>query len=55
MSVNPVMAALAGLVVLGQVLGLHVWLGIALVVVANVITVIAANRRRVGAPTAVKR
>jgi inner membrane transporter RhtA len=47
MSVNPVMAALAGLVVLGQVLRLHMWIGIALVVVANVVTVIAANRRRV--------
>jgi inner membrane transporter RhtA len=37
MSVHPVLAALVGLVVLGQVLDLHEWTGIALVVGANVV------------------
>jgi inner membrane transporter RhtA len=37
MSVHPVWAALAGLVVLGQVLALHEWVGIAIVVLANVV------------------
>ncbi len=36
MSVHPVLAALAGLVILGQLLDLHEWLGIAIIVVANV-------------------
>jgi len=35
MSVHPVLAALAGLVLLGQVLHLHEWLGIVIVVSAN--------------------
>jgi inner membrane transporter RhtA len=36
MSAHPVMAALAGVVILGQALRLHQWIGIALVVTANV-------------------
>lgn len=44
MSVHPVLAGLAGLVLLGQVLDLHEWLGIALVVAANVAAVTAARR-----------
>jgi inner membrane transporter RhtA len=36
MSVNPVLAALAGMLLLGQDLALHEWLGIAIVVTANV-------------------
>jgi inner membrane transporter RhtA len=39
MSINPVIAALAGIVLLGQVLELHEWLGIAIVVAANVVAV----------------
>ena len=39
MSVHPVFAALAGLVLLGQVLALHEWLGILIVVAVNVIAV----------------
>ena len=35
MSCHPVLAAVTGLALLGQVLGLHEWLGIALVVAAN--------------------
>ncbi|SNY61127.1 EamA family transporter [Paractinoplanes atraurantiacus] len=35
MSVHPVMAALAGLILLGQALALHQWAGILLVVLAN--------------------
>lgn len=44
MSAHPVMAALAGMVVLGQLLSWHEWLGIAVIVVANVVTV--TGRRR---------
>jgi inner membrane transporter RhtA len=39
MSVHPVFAALAGLVLLGQVLAVHEWIGIAVVVAANVLAV----------------
>ncbi|MFD0516860.1 EamA family transporter [Paractinoplanes durhamensis] len=48
MSVHPVLAALAGLVLLGQVLDLHEWLGMAVVVSANVAAVrtAAPGRRR---------
>ena len=35
MSVHPVLAGLAGLVLLGQVLDVHEWLGIAIVVAAG--------------------
>lgn len=45
MSVHPVMAALAGLVLLGQVLGAHEWLGIAMVVTVNAVAVVAHHRR----------
>lgn len=36
-SINPVFAALAGLLLLGQGLELHAWIGIALIVTANVL------------------
>ncbi|WP_245674382.1 EamA family transporter [Actinoplanes rectilineatus] len=39
MSVHPVFAALAGLVLLGQVLHLHEWAGVVMVVAVNVIAV----------------
>jgi inner membrane transporter RhtA len=39
MSVNPVLAALSGIVLLGQVLVVHEWVGIAVVVAANVAAV----------------
>jgi inner membrane transporter RhtA len=45
MSVHPVMAALAGTVILGQLLALHQWVGITVVVLANA-TAVAAGRRR---------
>ncbi len=44
MSVNPVFAALTGLVVLGQSLGLADWLAIAAIVTANAVSVGAAGR-----------
>ena len=44
MSVHPVLAALVGTVLLGQVLGLHEWTGIAVVVLANATAVAAAGR-----------
>ena len=43
MSVNPVLAALSGLLLLGQVLVLHEWIGIIIVVVANVAAVLLAR------------
>lgn len=45
MSVHPVLAALVGTALLGQVLGLHAWAGIAVVVVANATAVAATGRR----------
>ena len=44
MSVNPVFAALTGLVVLGQSLGAADWLAIAAIVSANAVSVGAAGR-----------
>src|SRR5687768_14718112 len=44
MSVHPVLAGLAGLVLLGQVLDLHEWAGMAMVVAANAVAVAAAQR-----------
>ena len=53
MSIHPVLAALAGLMILGQVLELHEWAGIIIVVTANALAVRAvstagARRRRRG-------
>ena len=44
MSVNPVFAALTGLVILGQPLGLADWLAIAAIVTANAVSVSTARR-----------
>jgi inner membrane transporter RhtA len=44
MSLEPAMAALAGLIVLGQALGTRAWLGIALVVTASVGASVGASR-----------
>lgn len=46
MSIHPVLAALAGLVLLHQVLGPHEWTGIAIVVTANALAVAASRNRR---------
>jgi inner membrane transporter RhtA len=54
MSVNPVLAAFAGLVLLGQVLAWHQWLGIALVVLANAVAVTVAGRRTRLSPAAAR-
>jgi inner membrane transporter RhtA len=45
MSIHPVLAALAGLVILQQVLDPHEWAGIGVVVTANVLAVAAAHRQ----------
>lgn len=45
MSVNPVMAALVGLVVLGQSLRAADWLAVAAIVTANTISVLTTARR----------
>ncbi|GAA0666551.1 EamA family transporter [Kitasatospora atroaurantiaca] len=47
MSVNPVLAALVGLVVLGQALGWVEWAAIAGIVAANALSVLAAARRTI--------
>ena len=44
MSVHPVLAALVGVVLLGQLLHLHEWLGIAAVVATNAAAVVPARR-----------
>jgi inner membrane transporter RhtA len=44
MSVNPVLAALVGLVILGQSLGWAQWLAIVTIVTANTVSVLTANR-----------
>ena len=45
MSVNPVLAAMSGLLLLGQIPQLHEWIGIIVVVVANGFVTLAAARR----------
>jgi inner membrane transporter RhtA len=45
MSINPILAALSGTVVLGQILGLHEWLGMALIVATNAVAIWLAGRR----------
>ena len=45
MSINPVLAAVSGVLLLGQEPALHEWIGIVIVVAANgVVTVAAATR-----------
>ena len=51
MSAQPGLAALAGLVLLGQVPTMHEWIGIAMIAGANVLAVTRANRRHSTAPT----
>jgi inner membrane transporter RhtA len=48
MSVNPVLAALVGLVVLDQSLGWPEWLAIAAIVTANTVSVLTTGRRGTG-------
>lgn len=52
MSMHPVWAALAGLVLLGEVLAPHEWIGIMVVALSNAVAVITANggKRRGAAP-----
>ena len=45
MSINPALAAVVGLVVLHQVLEVHAWTGIGLVVLANVVALVVAGTR----------
>jgi inner membrane transporter RhtA len=47
MSVNPVLAALAGIVVLGQFLALREWIGVLIVVGINAIATSVASRPRI--------
>jgi len=44
MSMHPVLAGLAGIVLLGEVLDLHEWIGVGIVVAANAAAVTAAQR-----------
>lgn len=43
MSMYPVWAALAGLLLLGQVPAMHVWIGIAVIALSNVVAVVTAH------------
>ncbi|MFE7539593.1 EamA family transporter [Streptomyces platensis] len=52
MSVNPVLAALVGLVVLDQTLRGTEWLAVSAIVVANAVSILAAGRRSVSPPVA---
>jgi inner membrane transporter RhtA len=45
MSINPAMAAVVGLVLLHQVLAVHAWTGIGLVVLANAVALVVAGTR----------
>ncbi|AXJ09094.1 DMT family transporter [Arthrobacter sp. PM3] len=49
MSINPILAAVSGILVLGQILDLHEWLGIALIVATNTVAIWLAGRRTKGA------
>jgi inner membrane transporter RhtA len=44
MSINPLLAALSGTVVLGQFLVLHEWLGMAVIVATNAAAILLAGR-----------
>jgi inner membrane transporter RhtA len=46
MSINPILAAFSGTLVLGQFLVLHEWLGIALIVATNAVALWLAGRKR---------
>jgi inner membrane transporter RhtA len=50
MSVNPVLAALVGRVVLNQTLGVTAWLAIAAIVAANTVSGVSAGRQKPAAP-----
>jgi inner membrane transporter RhtA len=45
MSINPILAAFSGTVILGQVLVLHQWVGIGMIVAANAVAIWLAGRR----------
>ncbi|MDP9827630.1 EamA family transporter [Kineosporia succinea] len=45
MSVNPVLASLVGIVLLGELLSAREWLGVVMVIAANVVTTTAPGRR----------
>ena len=42
MSINPLLAALSGMIVLGQILAIHEWLGIGLIVATNAVAILLA-------------
>ena len=43
MSINPLLAALSGMIVLGQILAVHEWLGIVLIVATNAAAILLAG------------
>jgi len=45
-SINPLWAAVAGLLVLGQTLGVWEWTGIGLIVISNVVVSVRSRVRR---------
>lgn len=48
MSINPLLAALSGMIVLGQILAMHEWLGIGLIVATNTAAILLAGHRKAG-------
>ena len=46
MSITPLLAALSGMIVLGQILAMHEWLGIALIVATNAAAILLAGHNR---------
>lgn len=46
MSINPLLAALSGMMVLGQLLALHEWLGIVLIVATNAAAILLAGKNK---------
>ena len=43
MSINPLLAALSGMIVLGQILAVHEWLGIGMIVATNAAAILLAS------------
>ncbi|WP_240987052.1 EamA family transporter [Arthrobacter sp. Soil736] len=46
MSINPLLAALSGMIVLGQILAMHEWLGMVLIVATNAAAILLAGHAR---------
>ena len=54
MSINPLLAALSGMIVLGQILAIHEWLGIGLIVATNAMAILLAGPGKPRSPGPLK-